>query len=131
MDKEKLVNNVPTHTADPPQNHTNFVEDGMTTSDIRKTVQYIRSYIEKGGSTSLEDRIEQLKIDCAKFEDRYPMLFEMCSRQEFNMENLNYFLKKRDDIIENRISVDDASKQIGKEWFDKYVDVSKMKKNKK
>jgi hypothetical protein len=105
-----------------------FVEDGMTTADIRKTVVNIRQYIEKGGSTSLDDRIKKLQTDHAFFVERYPMLFDMCVRPDFNFENLNYFLKKRDEIIENKVSCDDASKQIGQEWFNKYVDISKLPK---
>ena len=122
MDTKEPVENVET------KNNKSFVEDGMSTSDIRKTIQYLRAYIEKGGSTSLEDRVAQLKLEHSFFEERYPMLFEMCTRPDFNMDNLNYFLNKRDEIIENRISTEDASKQIGKEWFDKYVDKSKLKK---
>lgn len=105
-----------------------FVEDGMTTSDIRKTVNTIRQYIEKAGSTSMEDRIIKLQQDHSFFTERYPMLFDMCVRPDFDFNSLNYFLQKRDEIIEKNASVDDVSKQIGQEWFDKYVDVSKIPK---
>ena len=105
-----------------------FVQDGMTTADIRKTVQTIRQYIEKGGATSLDDRIKKLQGDHAFFVERYPMLFDMCVRPDFDFNSLNYFLQKRDEIIENKVSTDDASKQIGQEWFNKYVDVSKLPK---
>ena len=89
-----------------------FVEDGMTTADIRKTVINIRQYIEKGGSTPLDDRINKLQADHAFFVERYPMLFDMCVRPDFDFNNLNYFLQKRDEIIENKVSCDEASKQI-------------------
>lgn len=105
-----------------------FVEDGMTTSDIRKTVNTIRQYIEKGGSTSMEDRIKKLQQDHSFFVQRYPMLFDMCVRSDFDFNSLNYFLQKRDEIIEKNKSVDDVSKQVGQEWFNKYVDISKIPK---
>ena len=105
-----------------------FVEDGMTTSDIRKTVNTIRQYIEKGGSTSMEDRIKKLKQDHSFFSERYPMLFDMCVRPDFDFNSLNYFLQKRDEIIEKNKSVDDVSKEVGQDWFNKYVDVSKIPK---
>lgn len=105
-----------------------FVEDGMTTSDIRKTVNTIRQYIEKGGSTSMEDRIKKLQHDHSFFVQRYPMLFDMCVRPDFDFNSLNYFLQKRDEIIEKNKTVDDVSKQVGQEWFNKYVDVSKIPK---
>ena len=111
-------------------NDKSFIEDGMTTNDIRKTVQQIRAYLEKGGVASLEDRVAQLKIDHSFFAERYPMLFEMCIHTEFNYDHLNYFLNKRDEIIHDKISSDDASKTVGKEWFDKFVDVSKLESKK-
>ena len=55
------------------------------------------------------------------------MLFDMCTRTDFNYQHLNYFLSKRDEIISDKISSEDASIQVGQEWFDKYVDVSKLK----
>jgi hypothetical protein len=109
-----------------PTNDKSFVDDGMTTSDIRKTIQQIRTYLEKGGIASLEDRKTQLKIDHVFFADRYPMLFEMSTRPDFSYEHLNYFLNKREEIINDQVSSEDASKTVGKEWFDKFVDVSKL-----
>lgn len=112
------------------ENDKSFLQDGMSTSDIRKTIHQIRSYIEKPGSASLEDKIEKLKNDHPFFVERYPMLFEMCSRSDFNYNHLNYFLNKRDEIIDDKISSEDASKVVGKEWFDKFVDISKLEKKK-
>jgi hypothetical protein len=110
------------------ENDKTFVKDGLTTDDIRKTIQQIRAYIEKGGNTSQANKIDKLKQDYSFFADRYPMLFDMCTRTDFNYQHLNYFLSKRDEIISDKISSEDASIQVGQEWFDKYVDVSKLKK---
>jgi hypothetical protein len=110
------------------ENDKSFVKDGLSTDDIRKTIQQIRAYIEKGGNTSLSDKIDKLKQDYSFFLERYPMLFDMCTRTDFNYQHLNYFLSKRDEIISDKISSEDASIQVGQEWFDKYVDVSKLKK---
>lgn len=112
------------------ENDKKFLEDGMSTTDIRKTVQYIREFIGKGGNMSMEDRVNKLKSEHAFFADRYPMLFDMCIKPDFNYDHLNYFLTMRDKIIDNKISADDASKQVGKEWFDKFVDVSKLENKK-
>lgn len=110
------------------ENDKSFVKDGLTTEDIRKTIQQIRAYIEKGGNTSQANKIDKLKQDYSFFAERYPMLFDMCTRTDFNYQHLNYFLSKRDEIISDKISSEDASIQVGQEWFDKYVDVSKLKK---
>lgn len=112
------------------ENDKQFLTDGMSTADIRKTIQNIRAYIEKDGNTSLEDRIKKLETDHAFFAERYPLLFDMCTKLDFNFEYLNYFLLKRDQIINDEISSEDASKVVGKEWFDKFVDVSKLEKKK-
>ncbi len=112
------------------ENDKEFVQDGLSTVDIRKTIQHIRTYIEKDGAATLQNRIEQLKIDHAFFAERYPMLFEMATRQAFDYNHLNYFLRMRDSIIQDKLSSDDASKIVGKEWFDKFVDVSKLDKKK-
>jgi hypothetical protein len=112
------------------QNDKQFIDDGMTTADIRKTVQQIRAYIEKGGAATLEERIDKLKQDHTFFVERYPMLFDMSTRADFNFNHLNYFLSKRDDIINDKITNEDAAKAVGKEWFDKFVDVSKLEKKK-
>lgn len=109
-------------------NNKDFIKDGMTTEDIKKNVNYIRNYIEKPGVASLKDRIEQLKTDCKLFVERYPMLFEMCVSNDFTYENLNYFLNMREKIVNDQISTEKASEQIGKEWFEKYVDIQNIPK---
>jgi hypothetical protein len=49
------------------------------------------------------------------------MLFDMVTKKEgFNYESLEYFLSMRDKIIQNELTSEDASKQVGQEWFDKY-----------
>lgn len=110
------------------ENDKEFVKDGMTTADIRKTIQQIRAYIDMGGSVSLEDRIAKLQQDHTFFANRYPALFDMATRPDFNYEYLNYFLNRRDQIIADKLSAEEASKIVGKEWFDKFVDVSKLEK---
>lgn len=112
------------------ENNKEFVQDGLSTADIRKTVQNIRECIEKAGNVSSEDRIKKLKAEHAFFVERYPMLFEMAVQKQFNHDHLNYFLNMREKIIQDKISSEEASKQVGKEWFDKFVDVSKLEKKK-
>jgi hypothetical protein len=111
-----------------PDNNKDFVKDGMTTEEIRKIIQNIRLYIEKPGAATLNDRIIKLKEDYKLFVERYPILFDKSVEPEFNYEFLNYFLNKRDEIINDKISADDASKIVGKEWFDRFVDVTKLNK---
>jgi len=124
MDKKRKINDITN------ENNKEFVSDGMTTDEIKKTVRNIREYLEKNSKVSIADRLKKIEEDNAFFAKRYPMLFELVTRDTFNYEHLNYFLNMREKVIADKISADEASKTIGAEWFNKFVDVSKMKPNK-
>jgi hypothetical protein len=124
MDKKRKINDITN------ENNKEFVSDGMTTDEIKKTVRNIREYLEKNSKVSIADRLKKIEEDNAFFAKRYPMLFELVTRDTFNYEHLNYFLNMREKVIADKISADEASKTIGSEWFNKFVDVSKMKPNK-
>ena len=124
MDKKRKENEI---TKD---NNKDFVADGMTTDEIKKTVRMIREYLEKNSKVSIEDRLKKIELDNEFFIKRYPMLYELATRDTFNYEHLNYFLNMREKVINDKISSDDASKTVGSEWFNKFVDVSKMKSDK-
>ena len=112
------------------ENNKDFVKDGMTSDDIKKTIRVIREYLEKDSKVSIEDRLKKIELDNKFFIERYPMLYELSIRNTFNYEHLNYFLNMRDKVINDKISSEEASKVVGSEWFSKYVDVSKMKSEK-
>jgi hypothetical protein len=38
----------------------------------------------------------------------------------FDFDSLEYFLSMREEIIKKKITSDEASKQVGQVWFDKY-----------
>jgi hypothetical protein len=45
----------------------------------------------------------------------------MVTKEEgFEYSSLEYFLGMRDKIINNRLSSEQASKEVGQVWFDKY-----------
>lgn len=103
----------------------NFVKDGMETNEIRIVVQDIMLYIEENRNkmefkdiiASLKDSIDRVEF----FEKRYPMLYQMVTKEEgFEYQSLEYFLKMREGIIQNHMTTDEASKIVGQHWFDKY-----------
>lgn len=110
------------------ENDKSFLKDGMSTNDIRKTVQYIREYINKPGKATIDEKTQKIKEEHSFFCERYPLLFDMCLKPDFNYDHLNYFLRMRDQVISDKLSSEEASIQVGKEWFDKFVDVSKLPK---
>jgi len=102
-----------------------FVKDGMETNEIRNVVQDIMLYIEENRNkmefkeiiASLKDNINRVEF----FEKRYPMLYQMVTKEEgFEYQSLEYFLKMREGIIQNQMTTDEASKIVGQQWFDKY-----------
>jgi hypothetical protein len=103
-----------------------FVKDGLTTDEIREKISTIRKIIDKDGfSESIKESIREEHLE---FSERYPMLFDLVVREEFNHNYLDYFLAMRENVIEKKITCEDASKKIGQEWFEKFVDTSKMTK---
>jgi uncharacterized protein YeeX (DUF496 family) len=115
------------------KNNIDFVNDGLSTQDIRKTIDNIKKYIENNkNNQTYDDIISKLRKDYSFFAKRYPMLFDMATRNDNKDEfsaNLQYFLNMRDRIVNNELTTDEASKQVGQDWFDKFVDISKMKNN--
>ena len=97
-----------------------FVKDGLSTEDIKKTVRAIRFTIEY---SKVKDNalIDKLKKEYEFFSTRYPMLFDMAVRfDNFDYDSFEYMIKMREKIINNNLSVKEASEKVGKEWFDKY-----------
>ena len=105
-------------------NH-NFIKDGMETDEIRNIVQDIMLYIQENkNKKEYKMVIEDLKnnIDRVEFfKQRYPMLYDMVTKEEsFDYQSLEYFLKMRENIVQNKISSEEASKVVGQVWFDKF-----------
>jgi hypothetical protein len=103
-----------------------FVKDGMETEDIKMMVQDIMLFMteNKAKYGSHEELLKQLKKSIEGilfFEERYPMLYAMVTKEEgFEYSSLEYFLQMREKIINNQLSSEQASKQVGQVWFDKY-----------
>jgi len=102
-----------------------FVKDGMETNEIRTMVQDIMLYIEENrNKMEFKDIIASLKDNIVRvelFEQRYPMLYQMVTKEEgFEYKSFEYFLKMREGIIQNQMTSDEASKIVGQQWYDKY-----------
>lgn len=104
-----------------------FIKDGLTNEDIIKTVKEIRNKIKT--SSKNNDNYENLKKEYNFFSDRYPMLFEIATRDEkFNWDNLNKMLEMRKKIENDEITNEKASVAIGQEYYNKYVNIKETKK---
>ena len=103
-----------------------FVKDGMETADIKTMVQDIVLYMTENKTkySSHDELLKEMKNSIEGilfFEERYPMLYVMVTKEEgFEYSSLEYFLGMRDKIINNQLSSEQASKEVGQVWFDKY-----------
>ena len=103
-----------------------FVKDGMETADIKTMVQDIVLYMTENKTkySSHNELLNEMKNSIEGilfFEERYPMLYAMVTKEEgFEYSSLEYFLGMRDKIINNKLSSEQASKEVGQVWFDKY-----------
>ena len=103
-----------------------FVKDGVETADIKTMVQDIVLYMTENKTkySSHDELLKEMKNSIEGilfFEERYPMLYVMVTKEEgFEYSSLEYFLGMRDKIINNQLSSEQASKEVGQVWFDKY-----------
>ena len=103
-----------------------FVKDGMETADIKTMVQDIVLYMTENKTkySSHDELLKEMKNSIEGilfFEERYPMLYAMVTKEEgFEYSSLEYFLGMLDKIINNKLSSEQASKEVGQVWFDKY-----------
>jgi hypothetical protein len=103
-----------------------FIKDGMETDDIKNLVQEMMLYMteKKNSFSSHIELLNNMKSSIEGilfFEERYPMLYAMVTKEEgFDYASLEYFLNMRNKIIKNELSVEEASKEVGQVWFDKY-----------
>jgi|LakMenEpi03Aug12_release.lakeMendotaPanAssembly.Ray.scaffolds.fasta_scaffold04684_32 hypothetical protein len=113
----------------------NFITDGLSNEDIIITISKIITRNKEDELKKLEDmkKYELLKTEFSFFSERYPMLFELAIRddQDFNWTNLTYMLNMRNKIINDELTPENASKIVGNEWFNKYVDINSIPVNKK
>jgi len=99
-----------------------FLIDGFTNEELVNTINDILKRKKEISYIDDNDKFEKLKTEFPKFAERYLMLFEMVIRDgDFDWNSFNYMINMRNKIINNKMNVDEASKKVGQDWFDKYV----------
>ncbi len=101
-----------------------FIKDGLNNDEIIEIIKKIRAVIDV---KSNDEIIENLKQEHKFFYERYPILFDISTRntEPFNWEYLNYFLNMRTKIINDELTTDKASVIVGEEWFNKHINLDK------
>lgn len=110
------------------ENNKEFVKDGITTIEIKKIIKNIRIFFETKTNKNIDDKKKIMEQEYKFFSERYPILFDLATRETFNNEYLDYFLNMRENVVNDKVSADEASKEIGEVWFNKFVDKTKMEK---
>lgn len=101
-----------------------FLKDGLNNNEIRVIVKEILSIIQDKKGTIPHANIVNIITGDSKFKffiERYPMLFDMVTKDAvFDNESFEYFLSMRNEIIKNKVTSEEASKEVGQVWFDKF-----------
>lgn len=68
-----------------------------------------------------EQKLAVFREKYREFYDSYPILFEMCCKDSFEMNQLKFMLSMRDQVEENKLTQHDASVKVGQRLVDRYV----------
>lgn len=103
-----------------------FIKDGLDNDKIIEIIKKIREVVDVSCNDEI---IENLKKEYSFFADRYPMLFDLSTREgeAFNWEYLNYFLSMRSKIINDELTSEKASVIVGNEWYNKHININENK----
>lgn len=88
----------------------------FATDDIRKIVIEIAC-----AAGAPKDKDKTFRKKYYDFSEKYPALFDMACRPDFDIHKLNYMLQLREQISNNHTNIDEASKKVGQALFDEYV----------
>jgi hypothetical protein len=56
-----------------------------------------------------------------EFAEHYPHLFKLACEPAFDMSRLEYMLNLRDSVNNQKVTFEDASKEVGQVMFDTYI----------
>ena len=85
----------------------------MKSNEIKTIIMEIRDSIKKNNVINENDYKE--------FKKDYPKIYSMCIDKDFDMNQMNYFLQKLQEVENNNSTQHDASVQIGSMLVNKYV----------
>lgn len=101
-----------------------FLSDGLNNDALRLKVKEILTIIKDKKPTNTHSEIVNIITGDSRFKffiERYPMLFDMVTKDAvFDYESFEYFLSMREEIIKQKKTSEEASKEVGQVWFDKY-----------
>ena len=92
--------------------------DHWEESDIIRTIEYINA----NSSNKTKNESEHIFTQqFPEFEKRYPALFRMACDKTFDREKLTYMMNMRRQVLDDKRSVESASRTVGDKFFREYV----------
>lgn len=102
------------------KNNVDFVKDGYTNEKLLEIISEIRKKYDIENDDISDDNKKDFENNYKFFIERYPFLSDMSIKKNIDMNRLYYMLELRQNIIDNKISFDDASKKVGNDMFNEY-----------
>lgn len=68
-----------------------------------------------------EKRVEYFSTKYADFADKYPILFDMACRDEFDYDKFNYMMRIRGQIAAKQRTIEHASVEVGQKFYNMYM----------
>lgn len=102
------------------KNNVDFVKDGYTNEKLLEIISEIRKKYDIENDDISDDNKKDFENNYKFFIERYPFLSDMSIKKNIDMNRLYYMLALRQNIIDNKISFDDASKKVGNDMFNEY-----------
>lgn len=100
--------------------NVDFVKDGYTNEKLLEIISEIRKKYDIENTEFTDDNKKDFENNYKFFIERYPFLSDMSVKKDIDMNKLYYMLELRQNIIDNKITFDDASKKVGNEMFEEY-----------
>lgn len=104
---------------DPVKSKRSREEQEPEKLESREIIEIVNE-ISKGAGNQ-KDKQRQFRKKYPVFAEGYPVLFEMATRNDFDMARFQYMMNLRDSIDNHGISQYDASAKVGKMLYDTYV----------
>lgn len=87
--------------------------------DIKEVREIVEEIVNSSGTVKDKERNFEMKYP--DFVKRYPMLFKMACKPDFDKDRLEHIFQMMSMVQNNTISYDNATKQFGQQMFDTYV----------
>lgn len=102
------------------KNNVDFVKDGYTNEKLLEIIKEIREKYDINNTDISAANKKDFENNYKFFIERYPFLSDMSLKKDIDMDRLYYMLTLRQNIIDNKISFEDASKKVGNDMFEEY-----------